>query len=50
VAELVPNLGADDPVVETVIGNNMNGATRHGLSFPEFRDWAIGGSESAAIP
>jgi hypothetical protein len=33
VTELVPNVGADDPVVETVVGNNMNGANRHGLSF-----------------
>jgi hypothetical protein len=26
VAELVSSLGADDPVVETVVRNNMNGA------------------------
>jgi hypothetical protein len=36
VTELVPHLGADDPVVETVVRNNMNGVTRHGLNFPEF--------------
>jgi hypothetical protein len=36
VAEFVPNLDADDPVVETVVRNNMNGDTRHGLSLPEF--------------
>lgn len=35
VAEFVVNIGADDPVVESVVGNNMNGAIRHGLNFPE---------------
>jgi|1185.fasta_scaffold323539_2 hypothetical protein len=34
-AELVADLGAHDPVVKAIVGNNMNGDTCHVLNFEE---------------